>query len=445
MLLWLCCCFPLLSLAKGPKKKALDGVFFSPQLWDVTLQSFHQKYGESKKGKKKEIDPQLLKKLKEQGVDVSQFKVATPSFEWLSSDKKGLRATGGKFSLLGKSLGEVIVRGGGEGLSGATFSIYNRGDDEQINQTKYNDIFSEWSAALSKKLDVRAQDRSKSGAVELQGQMWRKGDTAYLLEGSVEKKSKRVEFIRLRVASAKSTHGKKRIKSRSSLSGNVVEKNGDVLIENVPMVDQGQKGYCVVASVERVVRYFGLDADQHELAQVANTTRGGTSGEAMEEAFSKLTGKLHIRTLKFVDYDYKQVERDYKAYNREAKKQGKKSFDIDLDRYIINAQVFWMKLDKEVYKEVKGKESRYKVFTNKMESFIDQGIPICWTLNLGMFPEKGLPQSFGGHMRLIIGYNEEKEEIIYTDSWGKGHEQKRMSTVEAWCMTMGAYAMMPNR
>ena len=47
--------------------------------------------------------------------------------------------------------------------------------------------------------------------------------------------------------------------------------NGDVVIDGVPMVDQGQKGYCAVATVERLARYFGLEVDQHEMAQVANT------------------------------------------------------------------------------------------------------------------------------------------------------------------------------
>jgi hypothetical protein len=62
-----------------------------------------------------------------------------------------------------------------------------------------------------------------------------------------------------------------------------------------------------------------------------------------------------------------------------------------------------------------------------------------------MFEEEDTPQSWGGHMRLIIGYNKAKSEIIYTDSWGEGHSLKRMPAVEAWCMTMGMYAMIPNQ
>ena len=46
---------------------------------------------------------------------------------------------------------------------------------------------------------------------------------------------------------------------------------GDVKLRDLPMVDQGDKGYCVVASVERVMRYYGAAVDQHELAQVANS------------------------------------------------------------------------------------------------------------------------------------------------------------------------------
>ncbi|MDB4354248.1 C39 family peptidase, partial [Akkermansiaceae bacterium] len=267
----------------------------------------------------------------------------------------------------------------------------------------------------------RADDRSKAGAVKVDGWMWKKGDTAFLLEGSVEQRSNRVEFIRLRVASVRTTRHATRVKSRGSLDDNVIEKeNGDVYIQNIPMVDQGQKGYCVVASVERVARYYGLDVDQHELAQLANTDNSGTSGDDMDKAFKKLTGKLHVRTMKLMDYDYRQVVTDYKAYNREAKKREAKTFDINLKTHRILPQGFWYQLDKDVFKSIKGEQAKYRFFKSKIESFVEEGVPICWTLYLGMFKEEGLPQSYGGHMRLIIGYNEEKEEIIYTDSWADG-------------------------
>ena len=55
------------------------------------------------------------------------------------------------------------------------------------------------------------------------------------------------------------------------------------------MVDQGQKGYCVVATAARIFAYYGMDyVDQHELASLANTSAdGGTNTAAMAENLKK--------------------------------------------------------------------------------------------------------------------------------------------------------------
>ena len=259
------------------------------------------------------------------------------------------------------------------------------------------------------------------------------------------RKSNRAEFIRLRIAPQNTTGKTTKLARRSTLHKRVKKSdNGDVIIQGIPMVDQGQKGYCVVASIERVGRYYGLEVDQHEMAQVADTTTNGTNVEVMEKAFKKITGKIHVRTIKLMDYDYRQTEKDYKAYDREAKKQGAKMLNIDLDHYYVNALGFWQNADKDVFKSVKAKQTKYKFFKSKIKEFTDQGVPICWTLYLGMFPEKEGQQQWGGHMRIIHGYNEKTEEIFYTDSWGAGHELKKMPAIHAWCMTTGMYAMVPN-
>ena len=46
-------------------------------------------------------------------------------------------------------------------------------------------------------------------------------------------------------------------------------------------------------------------------------------------------------------------------------------------------------------------------------------------------------------MRLIIGYNDKKNEILYTDSWGAGHELKRMPVDWAWTITHSLMYMKP--
>jgi hypothetical protein len=277
--------------------------------------------------------------------------------------------------------------------------------------------------------------------------MWKKGDTAVLLEGSINKSERRAEFIRLRFASiAAAKNTPKTMARRGSFAENVKKDDkGFTWIDSVPMVDQGQKGYCVVASIERVARYFGAEMDQHEMAQLANSDEDGTNGDEMEKAFQKVTGKIHLRTLKHIEFSERQMEKDIRSYNSAAKKAGVKTFDLDPDEWIIDPRHFWSVAHKETFRDMKRTQGSYAHFNRKIKEYIDQGIPLAWTLYLGMFKEEGTPQSYGGHMRLIIGYNPTIEEIYYTDSWGDGHEKKKMRADEAYCMTMALYSMVPNK
>ena len=70
-------------------------------------------------------------------------------------------------------------------------------------------------------------------------------------------------------------------------------------------------------------------------------------------------------------------------------------------------------------------------------------MPVFWGVTLGLFPERGIPQARGGHMRLIIGYNAKTREILYTDSWGAGHERKRMPEDQAFAITHDAFYLKP--
>jgi hypothetical protein len=192
---------------------------------------------------------------------------------------------------------------------------------------------------------------------------------------------------------------------------------GDVYLEGVPMVDQGQKGYCAVASAERVVRYYGLEVDQHEMAQIANTSVMGTGMEEMESALKSATGKLHVRTTRQFDLDQRQFIADVKAYNQEAKKAGEKEFNNERNVSIVNPMYFWQEAKPEIFRDIKTKQAGFGRFTGKIEEYVDQGIPLCWALQLGIFKEEGIPQTQGGHMRLILGYNKKTKEILYSDSW----------------------------
>jgi hypothetical protein len=391
-------------------------------------------------------------------------------FDWLSERKDQARFFGPGLSLWGGSikLNEAIIEFTTEGNPAKlTFSIYNRGDAEALISTRdqFETRVNELREGITQKLAVNPTERGKdkSSAVAAEGFVWMKAPSAYLLEYSYQREMKsrnipfRAEFIRLRVANvgaggkgavaATSTAGTTTPVGRNSLVANVKrEENGDVVIANVPMVDQGPKGYCAVATAERVFKYYGIPVDQHEMAQVADTSDGGgTSPDKMLAALNKLEGRMGVSVRVLEDWDFKKFMDKVSDYNKEAKKAKKPEVDASPRDGTIYINEIIEQMDGEILKVARTERDRsgYGKFQRTIAGLIDQGIPLMWSVSLGLLPEKEIPQANGGHMRLIIGYNAKTGEALYSDSWGADHALKRMPLANAYTMTNGLYFMQP--
>jgi hypothetical protein len=185
--------------------------------------------------------------------------------------------------------------------------------------------------------------------------------------------------------------------------------DGDVFIANIPMVDQGAKGYCVVASAQRLFEYYGIPCDMHQLAQIAGSDpERGTSILATNEELGRID---HLFKTRFTCI---------------AVRQGFRLVELLEGKYV-------------------GPEVPKEKFFDSIYKSIDQGIPLLWSLEVGQFPEEPplQEQTSGGHMRMIIGYNRTKQEILFSDSWGAGHELKRMDAENAFQATQGIFVMKP--
>ncbi len=314
--------------------------------------------------------------------------------------------------------------------------LYNKGDDGNIDKKEFNQRVKDALAALDAVCGVKGKKKNvaaKESGVKLKAWVWEWENGAAMLEAHDTGKGKKdyeAEFIRLRMA--KDAAGLERgsasdAGSRRDLLNNVKRtEEGDVWIDNIPMIDQGEKGYCLPATVARIFSYYGMDGvDMHAMASMCDTVAGGgTTIEGMMEALEKIGSRFHVRAMTLKDKGKKPgPEEIVESYNKLAKRKGKQAsrgFIGVADRDIDDALSIF---DQEILEEsFPVKKAAMKKWFRPVYKSIDSGIPVLW----------GIP----GHMRLIIGYNDAKGLIYYSDSWGAGHEKKKMSALNAYMITL---------
>jgi len=319
---------------------------------------------------------------------------------------------------------EAIVDFADGTLNLVSVSIYNRADSGEITGGDFSARFTAAGKGMGKILGVPPRKReadSKNGLLT-EGFSWysREKGIALLEHNEKAMGGSDREFLRLRIArpDAKGSLAASMMHSRGGaaarlrdLPDNLVRKDdGDVYIASLPMVDQGDKGYCVVASAQRVFEYYGIGADMHQIAQIAGSDpKQGTNTLTMAKELDKIDYRFKTR-LEIVGMGEPLTE-----------------VEVKKGEYYVGKPVDERKVIKDIH------------------SYIDSGLPLLWALQLGRYPENPqlTPQTNGGHMRMVIGYNDKTEEILFTDSWGAGHELKRMKMSHAYQATHGLFVLKP--
>lgn len=353
-------------------------------------------------------------------------------------DGETLRLPAGSVSVAGLRAGDMLLQVDMEKklVTLVSTTLYNKGDDGEMSKAEFDALLAESLNNLTDIFQVAPSQRKtkkKETAVRLRAWEWDTPHCAALLEASATGTGKKytAEFIRLTIAPDKA--GLERgsaddVVKKAELRGHVRRhENGSVWIEGIPMVDQGQKGYCVPASLSRVFAYYGMDGvDQHALAALCSTEQGTTLPD-MEKALRSISSTFHMSVTSWEWLNRKTLAKDIQRVAQKKRMPPEMVTNGMLLEVISAKQAVLRKGMKDIKKQ------------------IDAGIPIVWAVMLGLFPEPGLPQSAGGHMRLIIGYNEEKQVIFYSDSWGGGHELKSMPLAQACAISMALYVLRPRR
>ncbi|MGI9115580.1 MAG: hypothetical protein DLM73_05700 [Chthoniobacterales bacterium] len=203
----------------------------------------------------------------------------------------------------------------------------------------------------------------------------------------------------------------------------------------------------MTAATERILRYYGVEVDENELAQIANAdAKVGTSPEVMVAALTKLASRFRVLVMTEYRLSYADFLREINDYNRLARYAPKTVGATLIDQQSSTASypLVCHQMNGELLLEAKTKlnPAYMTTFERNVQTHIERGIPLLWSVQLGLLPEEKLnPHARGGHIRSIVGFNSKTHEIYYSDTWGLGHELKKMPLANAWTITDGLFTL----
>ncbi|MEM9281118.1 MAG: C39 family peptidase [Verrucomicrobiota bacterium] len=179
--------------------------------------------------------------------------------------------------------------------------------------------------------------------------------------------------------------------------------NGDVVITNIPMVDQGPKGYCVPATAERCMRFLGLNADMYLLAMVGETSAGG--------------GTSVDRLLSNIGRDIKRKGRSFEIETGELKMR-------DIERSIDDGiPIIWACFSTDEFNKIATERTKLRQ-SEPWSSYKSLVTAAAEAPSL-------ISQSDRGHVVIIMGYNKDTNEIAFSDSWGERYLERWITLPEA--------------
>jgi len=360
-----------------------------------------------------------------------------------------------KLTVFAMPVQEVICEYRQGKLDAIQISIYNRGDAGPMPERDFDALVNRLLRETARQFGAgRIPERQRVSMAQgrVYAHNWQAPDMNIVLRWSVSSRNT-PEYILLIFQNPQNGGDRLReeLKTQNSARelGRLLRHDPDGTVYMiVPMVDQGAKGYCAAATVARVLNYYGADADQHLIAQLAQSDAvGGTGIGQLMNSLNRAQSRLGIRVKTYCSCllaqdDWMKFIKDYNKFARQNKlaevnikkcyirQHGTKLFSPDL-------AIRQMQLKAMHQVRALDKNAREAFFRQVRES-VDAGLPLCWST---VILQKGQPA--GMHMRLITGYHPKTGAIVYSDSWGAGHEKKVMSGVEAWSITRHLFGILP--
>ena len=233
--------------------------------------------------------------------------------------------------------------------------------------------------------------------------------------------SKDDEYVSMRIIDTRSADNKGRGERFSDASlrklakANIIQRsNGDTIIQNIPMVNQGPKGYCVPATFERYMRYMQVPADMYILAMAGQTEiGGGTSQKAMRQS----------------------VESYLASKNRSIKDINQPISIRNVQKYIDQGlPIIWWMFSSDAYNKYANTRTNKRLEVTDWDDW--KKITLREARNLDLFKDFNT-----GHACLITGYNKATNEIAVSDSWGPQFNERWVAAEKADQVSQGSISI----
>lgn len=179
------------------------------------------------------------------------------------------------------------------------------------------------------------------------------------------------------------------------------------------MVDQGPKGYCVPATLERLLRYSGISADLYELAALGGTEHGGgTHVPAMMDGLGRTVRQAGRR---LENINIKQIT------------------PASLARYIDEGRpVLWSLSSTPAFNETAD------TYTKHRAAIAPSSLP-DWAREQRRAGADLRPDVSYGHVCLLIGYNRATGEVAFSDSWGPAFAERWLPAGAIQAVSQGEF------
>lgn len=177
-----------------------------------------------------------------------------------------------------------------------------------------------------------------------------------------------------------------------------VTETGDVMLEDIPLFPQGNRAYCGVSTLAMAMQYMGLNLETEDYAAAAGIRYGSAKGAKVREVYQAAAKEAGLKMYRTTKFDF--------ARARETIDSGipvviwrRFSFDRDY----LHTQ--WAK-----------SHAKDSSFLLPKPDLNDQS----------EWPGKDAP----AHASIMNGYNPERREVIFTESWGEYVRNRRMRAEE---------------